>query len=140
MHHVPSLIYFSQAISRPRQIVQDRGIVFAPSGGFLKKTVGPGEIATLVGDLSENTGDLGIGWRQLARFVCVSESFLLVPKRSSIELRKLGYGGGQFRIQFQRLLKSRGRLVRCALFFVSFSQTHLGDDIVRLLFGHCLEL
>ena len=92
LHGVPSFIHFSQAISRPRQIVQDRRIVLTLASGFLQKTVRPGEIAALVRDLSKNAGDLGISWRELARFLCVSESFLLVLERSGIELCKLGYG------------------------------------------------
>ena len=98
LHRIASLIHFSQAISRPRQIVQDRRIVLALTRGFLQKAVRPGEIATLVGDLSENAGDLGISWREFARFLCVSESFLLVLERPGIELRKLGYGRSQLGI------------------------------------------
>ena len=79
-----------------------------------------------IGNLSENAGDLGITWRQLAGFLCVSESFLLVLERSGIELCKLGYGGGQLGIQFHGLFKSCGRLVRRALFFVSFSRDASG--------------
>ena len=100
LHRVSSLIDFSQAVSRPRQIVQDGGVVFALAGGVLQKAVGPGEIATLVGNLSKNAGDLGIGWREFSRFLCVTESFLLVLERSSIELREFGYGHSQLGIQF----------------------------------------
>src|SRR5437667_6913151 len=95
LHRVSSLIYFSQAIGRPRQIMQDRRIIWALASGFLQKAVRPRKIATLIRNLSENAGDLWISWRELARFLCVSESFLLVLKRSSIELRELSDGGSQ---------------------------------------------
>ena len=121
LHGVPRFIDFSQAISRPRQIVQGRGIICALAGGFSQKAVGPGEIATVVRHLSDKAGNLGISWRQLARLFCVSESFLLVLERPSIELRKFRCGGSQLGIHFQRLLEGRGRLVRCALFLVSFA-------------------
>ena len=75
--------------------MEDRRIVLALARGFLQKAVRPSEIAALVGDLSENTGDLRITWRELACFFCVSESFLLVLERAGIELRQLGYGRGQ---------------------------------------------
>ena len=140
LHHVSSFIHLSQTISCPRQVVQDRRIICALADGFLQKAIGPREIAALIGDLSEHTGNLGIGWGELARLLRVSESLLLVTERSSVELRELSYRGGQLGIQLQRLLKSRGRLVRRALSFVSFPQTNLGKHIVRLLFSHRLEL
>src|SRR5439155_14083752 len=108
--------------------------------GFLQKAVRPRKIATLIRNFSESAGDLGISWRQFARFLCVSESFLLVLKRSGIELRKPGCGLAQLGIEFQRLLEGRSRLVRRTLLFVSVSQAHLGNNIVRLLFRHRLEL
>src|SRR6266704_1849322 len=75
-----------------------------------------------------------------SRAFCVRESFLLVLERSSIELREPGYGLAQLGIEFQRLLEGCSSLVRRALFFVSVSQAHLGNNIVRLLFRHRLEL
>ena len=120
--------------------MKDHRIILALASGFLQKAVRPREVATLIRNFSENAGDLRIGWRELARFLCVSERFLFVPERSGIKLREPGYGLGQLGIQFQRLLKSCGRLVGCASFFVSFPQTHLDDDVVRLLLGHSFEL
>src|SRR5262249_2187214 len=102
---------FSQDISRPRQIVQERGIVLALASGFLQKAVGPGEIATFVRNLPDNGSDPGIVRRKLPRFLRVSESFLLFLERAGVELGKLGYDSGQFGIDIQRLLKSCGRLV-----------------------------
>ena len=64
----------------------------ALASGFLEKAVRPGEIATFVGNLTDNSGDLGIGWCELARLLCVSESFLLVLERASIQLREFSRG------------------------------------------------
>src|SRR5207244_3677198 len=100
-------------------------IVLTLADGFLQKAIRPAEIAALVGDSSKDAGDLGISWRQLTRFLCVSESFLLVLKRPRVELCKLGYRGSQVRIQFLGLFKRGGGLVPVALFFVSFSQPDL---------------
>ena len=55
-------------------------------------------------------------------------------------MREPGYGLAQLGIEFQRLLEGCSSLVRRALFFVSVSQAHLGNNIVRLLFRHRLEL
>src|SRR5262249_7202510 len=107
---------------------------------FLQKAIRPRKVATLIRNFSENAGDLWVSWRELSSFLCVSEGFFLVLEWAGIELCKLGYGAGQLGIQPQRLFKSFGSRVRRALFFVSFSQTRLRDDIVRLLFRHCLEL
>src|SRR4029077_11222048 len=140
LHCVPGFIHFSQAVSSPRQIVKDHRIILALASGFLQKAVRPREVATLIRKFSENAGDLWVSWRELSSFLCVIESFLLVLEWAGIELCKLGYSAGQLGIQPQRLFKSCGSLVPRALFFVSFSQTRLRDDIVRLLFRHRLEL
>jgi predicted transcriptional regulator len=65
--------------------VQDGGIVCVLASGFLQEAVRPAKIATLIGNLSDSGGDLGIGWRELARLLRVSKSFLFVLERSSID-------------------------------------------------------
>ena len=95
---VAGLIHFAHAISGPSQIAQKGGIVLALARGFLQKTVSPGEIAALVRHFSRKGGDLGIGWRQLARFLCVRERFLLVLERPGIELGELRYDEDQLGI------------------------------------------
>ena len=95
LHCVPSFIDFSQAISRPRQVAQHRGIVCALADGFLQKAVGPDKIATVVCHLSDKAGYLGLSWRQLSRFFCVSERFFLVLEWPGVELGELRRGDSQ---------------------------------------------
>ena len=76
----------------------------------MEKAIRPGEIATLVHDLADKGSDLGVVWRQLAGFLCISKGFLLVVERTRIELGELGYGGDQPGIDFQRLFKGCGSL------------------------------
>ena len=52
LHRLTGFVGLSQAISRPRQAIHDRGIVLALADCFLEKAVGPSEIAGLVGNLS----------------------------------------------------------------------------------------